>query len=643
MKKILIIVFLLFPIWIFSQTDLNEKSPSGSRKSLIINHDNDKPKAKIDQYRIISLQKDTTYLDTSLTIKSLYKFNFLRKDIFGLLPFANEGQTYNSLTFNAAPTSVLPEIGFNAKQFNFVSAQKVKYYSVATPLTDLYFKTVMEQGQTVEALIAINTSERLNFSVGFKGLRSLGKYINQLSSTGNFVFTTSYKTKNNRYVAHAHFTGQDFTNGENGGITTLTDFTSGSDDFKNRARLNVYLTDAKTILKGKRFFLDHTFNLVNQKDITLALHHQVNYENKFYNYNQATVPSTIGNSSVNRFGTSYLSHNINDDTNYNKLYNQVGLVFESNKIGKINVFIDDFRDNSYYNKILIINGNTISSVLKHKINSIGGQYSFKKNQWSGYFKFSNDMSQQRTSNTEGQLQYQLKDQNYLAVKIQNINKIPDNTYNLFQSSYLSYNWSNQFQNEKTKNLSLVAKTKWVDAQLQASILNDHLYFSNDSISSQIISPKQFQGTIQYYSLKLSRELKYKKWALDNTIMFQEVNQDQKILNLPSIITRNSLYFSDYYFKKALFLQTGVTVNYFSKYYANDYNPVVSEFFVQKQTKIGGYPNLDFFINGRIRQTRIFLIAEHFNASFSGYNYLTAPNYPYRDFMVRFGLVWNFFQ
>ncbi|HBK84363.1 MAG TPA: hypothetical protein DDZ41_12365, partial [Flavobacterium sp.] len=27
----------------------------------------------------------------------------------------------------------------------------------------------------------------------------------------------------------------------------------------------------------------------------------------------------------------------------------------------------------------------------------------------------------------------------------------------------------------------------------------------------------------------------------------------------------------------------------------------------------------------------------------GYNYYTAPNYPYRDFMVRFGLVWNFFQ
>jgi len=28
---------------------------------------------------------------------------------------------------------------------------------------------------------------------------------------------------------------------------------------------------------------------------------------------------------------------------------------------------------------------------------------------------------------------------------------------------------------------------------------------------------------------------------------------------------------------------------------------------------------------------------------SGYKYYTAPNYPYKDFTFRFGLVWNFFS
>ena len=75
---------------------------------------------------------------------------------------------------------------------------------------------------------------------------------------------------------------------------------------------------------------------------------------------------------------------------------------------------------------------------------------------------------------------------------------------------------------------------------------------------------------------------------------------------------------------------------------NDYSPLLAEFYVQNEKKYGGFKRFDFFINAKIRQTRIFLKAEHFNAPFTGYNYYAAPNYPYRDFVIRFGVVWNFF-
>ena len=91
------------------------------------------------------------------------------------------------------------------------------------------------------------------------------------------------------------------------------------------------------------------------------------------------------------------------------------------------------------------------------------------------------------------------------------------------------------------------------------------------------------------------------------------------------------------------MQTGVVFNYFTKYYGNDYNPVIGEFFVQDAKKIGGYPLFDLFVNARIRQTRFYLKAEHINALFSKSDYYSAPNNPYRDFVIRFGLVWNFFQ
>jgi hypothetical protein len=249
------------------------------------------------------------------------------------------------------------------------------------------------------------------------------------------------------------------------------------------------------------------------------------------------------------------------------------------------------------------------------------------------------------SNLDAKLHYKLNEKNEFIFQYQLISKIPDVTYTLFQSDFVAYNWSNNFKNEKINNFEATAKTQWLTASLQVSSLNDHLYFTNVSTidNQQLISPKQYENTINYLSIKASREFKWWKLALDNTILYQKVDQQDPILNVPQIVTRNSLYFTNYFFKKALYLQTGFTFNYFTSYYINDYNPVVAEAFVQNNTKVGDYPMLDFFINARIRQTRIFLKAEHFNSKMSGNNFLTAPNYPYRDFTIRFGLVWTFFQ
>ncbi len=298
MKIVFSALFLVFTLLVFSQQPVQEKPKRSLIKTEEQKAKEKAQKAPISSYKIVSLDRDTTFVDTSLTIKKEYEFNYLRKDNFGLLPFANEGHTYTTLQFGLVDASPYPEFGYKAKHFNYLEVNDVKYYSVATPLTEMYFKTVMQQGQSSDVFITLNTSERFNFSLAYKGLRSLGKYINQLSSNGNFTFTTSYNTKNKRYFLNLHFTGQDSENGENGGITTTTDFESKNPDYKERQRLEVYLTDAKTFMKGKRVFVDHNFR-INPKEGSnnLTLKHQFNYEYKFFEYNQATVASTVGDKS----------------------------------------------------------------------------------------------------------------------------------------------------------------------------------------------------------------------------------------------------------------------------------------------------------------------------------------------------------
>ena len=317
MNKYLVFLALFITTYSFSQRStlkgnaINmENKASNFTSSDTSNVKEVKPSIKL--YKIYNLQKDSTYADTSLTLQSEYKYNLLKKDIFGLLPFSNEGQTYNTLDFGFIKKTTQPNIGFTAKHFNYLETKDINYYSVPTPLTDLYFKTVMEQGQSLDAFITVNTKENLNFSVAYKGLRSLGKYVNYLTSSGNFRFTTSYFTKDKRYFLNTHFTGQDISNQENGGIINTDDFESGNTRFKDRNRIDVYFEDATSLLKGNRFFVDHSFKLSKTNPNSLMFTHQFEYEYKFFEFTQPTVSP--------RFGASY-ANNISNKTRYNQMYN----------------------------------------------------------------------------------------------------------------------------------------------------------------------------------------------------------------------------------------------------------------------------------------------------------------------------------
>lgn len=651
MRILFLLYFFITPIMLFSQNNSRGEEPKKSFADRLKGGPNAKAKdtskvATIDMYRFITLERDTTYLDTTLTIEREYSHNYLRRDLFGLLAFPNEGQAYNTLQYSLTQHTPFPEMGFKAKHFNFLEANQIRYASVATPVTELYFKSILGKGHSVDSFFAVNLSPNLNLSIAYKGLRSEGKYINELTSTGSFRFMMSYNTTSKRYLIKSHFTSQDALNEENGGITTPEDFESEDSKYANRQRLQVYLTDAESFLRAKRFFVDHIFR-VNPTAAANNLYvtHQFNFENKFYRYNQPTLLSSVGTESIYRFGNAIVTSDLSDQTHYNKMYNKAGLVYENTTLGKFQFFIDDFRSNFYYNRILILDEGVIPSTLSRNINNVGGQYEYWKNKWHGRFLLSKAISKQTISNIEAKLDYNLNDDFQFIFGYQNISKLPNDIYNLYQSEYENYNWSNNFANEKINVISGEAVTPWFNGSMQLATLTDHVYFENKSAdnSQQLISPNQFGGTIKYLSLKLSKEITFGKFALNNTVLYQKVDQSQAVLNVPDLVTRNTIYYSNYFFQNALFVQTGITFNYFTKYFANEYNPVIGEFFVQQQKQIGNYPNFDIFFNAKIQRTRVYVKAEHFNSAYTGNNFYSSPSYPFRDMAIRFGLIWNFFN
>jgi len=605
----------------------------------------------IDLFHKFSIERDSTQIDTSLTIQKEYLHNYQQKDLLGKVLFANEGQYYNELFFNSTDLDANPDFGFNGKQQNYYRLDDVFYYSVATPFSEIQYRSVMEQGQILNTTFSINTSENLNFSLGYRGLRSLGKYFNQLASNGNFWFSTHFSSKNKRYKLMAHYTGQDLLNQENGGIVNTAAFESGDAAFSDRTRFDVYLTNASSFFKGHRAFLNHSFKL-NQKNTNtdLALYHIFKHEYKFFEFNQNTMATTIGNVQFNRFGTSFVDANLRDQARFNNFQNQVGVRWADKKLGDFSVFIENNQFNYFFNKVLFLNGQIIPNSLSEDINSIGGNYQFAFGKFNLSSSLSKSISSQDIFDFNGSLDFKIDSLQYVRARIQSKRKLVDFQKRLFQSDYEGYNWFANFKNEKYNTLVLETKNRWFNGAIQLNNINDFTYFSNDAeavedtqLQQIIVSPKQYNKSISHLLIQANKEFFINKFGFDNSIIYQEVAQDDAILNVPKLIFRQSSYYSNHFFKKALYLQTGFTLNYFSSYYANDFNPIIGDFFVQNTMKVGDFPVLDVFLNAKIQTFRVFIKYEHINSLFTNSFYYAAPNQPFRDGMLRFGLTWDFFQ
>ena len=609
----------------------SEKDKTGKRKEYDIN-----------LYKIITHQRDSMVFDTTLTIQKDYKYNYLRKDDFELLPFSNLGQTYNSLAYSFNTPSSFPNMGMRAKHFNYDEVEDVKYFNVPTPTTELFFKTTMEQGQLLEAFITMNTSKRTNFSISYKGMRSLGKYQNILSSTGNFRLTANYRTKNDRYAIRGHFYSQDVLNNENGGLTdlALVDFETGVEEFTDRSRLSVQYQDAQNILVGKRYYFEHDYKILKQKDSlrdnNLRVGHTFNYETKYYIFDQT--------SQNEQFGDSYVSSALRDRSQLRKLFNQTSVSYRTKTFGDVKFKANHTKYDYYFNKILYQVGGIVPNRIEGDVISVGGEW---RHTIAGI-----QLKADILANVSGELggnyfngnaKYKLNDDIDLDASIVINSKAPNFNFIVNQSDYRDYNWRNDLENERTQSINFSLKSKkWLNADVSFTSLNNYTYFSGLTPDAQI-TPQQAPDAITYLKIKVGKEFRYGKFALNNTVMYQKVTQTGDVFNVPELVTRNTLYFTDKWFKKALFIQTGVTFNYFTEYFGNGYNPLLGEFYSQNQQKIGGFPRFDVFINAKVRRTRIYFKLEHLNSSFTGYNFFSAPNYPYRDFIVRFGLVWNFFS
>lgn len=208
----------------------------------------------------------------------------------------------------------------------------------------------------------------------------------------------------------------------------------------------------------------------------------------------------------------------------------------------------------------------------------------------------------------------------------------------FETQYCSnhFRWENDFHAATYLTMDLRGQYKTFLAGIKNTTINDYIYFDTDAKPSQhdgIVSISEVYGSLSYTLWR---------FQFEGFLCLNYVN-NQEVLHLPSFQSRLKISYSQPIFKKAATVQPSLTVQYFTKYYANAYMPALRTFHLQNDVMIGNYPFIDLALAINVKQADIFVQYSNMFLLTGNHNSFIAPHYPMRDSKIFFGINWRLFN
>ncbi|MEG0187401.1 MAG: putative porin [Algoriella sp.] len=657
MKKTIIGLFLLGTVIAQAQQDsvqqILKPLKGSSTNDSITNF-----KTKITDYKFWNNGQKPEKIDTTLKIKNYYTQNFIRRDAFGKLFFPNVGGVVTDLEYQDQPfsTSLLP----TGKKYNYYRTSDIKYYDVKTPYTEFIYENGVKEGNFLSSTFSHNINKQFNYTFHYRGLVSEGRYRNEKAQNNTFVFSSNYKTKNERFKLWWHYSAQNLKNNENGGIKDINDFILQDERRMTNVRnIEVNSQTAKSTFDARRIEMNASYGILkrmNAKDSTfynpIIIKNTISYEKQKFRYEDSSAVGDLYETEIlTRLGRS----NQKASTDFynvttagfqwtDRVQIEAGVKFQNLRVFSeeaLNYQIFDPKDPTVVLRT-VVNPKQIEENLVGIVGKVNFDWNEKLKLY-GNAEFLQSDNYKSVYNVDAVLDitpvngYTLSAGALIQAKIPSLNQI----YN--QSFFEDFNYAHQFETENTQKLFAKLNLEKVKTSVEGSLYNidNHVYLDQDLVY------KQLSDNVNYFKIKGINHLQFGKINLVSTVQYQKVTKNETYMPLPDFLIRETLYWQGELFNKKAQLQAGINATYFTKYNGMRYIPIINEFALQDPTsvqEIGGYPILDIFINFKVQNMRFYIRGEHINASFTKEpNYFAAPNVPYRDFKFQLGLKWNIFS
>lgn len=578
---------------------------------------------------------------------------------FHLYPLFRRGDPFAEAIGNTGLPVVSPRMvwrrplgvdaGFHAHDAYLYHHNSIPFYNPPFPFSSLEYVQGLGGEQQLHALHSQNIRGRVNLGADYRLLGSRGFYDRQMTNIDNLHLFAGVRTKSRRYGVLASFLLNDVENETNGGVAQ---FHRDNPDSLFSLPLKSQATMRNTTASMKQ----------NEKELTLYQH--LDFGKKF------SVPVSEGKDTslfypklrlFHRLAWGQMTYQYNDPEPDSGYYAHFFLRTDST--------FDSMRHITFQNSVGIELPRNRSQVARTtNYSPIAGKAWVKYSvdhlsQEGNAFYYSNTHAGLRLESQPGlslPLGFLVLGEGFLSgpmagdVQAYGIvsGKIRqsqvDATGSLMRRSpafiherYLGNHrrWDTTLLKETISLFSVSFRMLNQNLLVTASYQSNahQLYFDSTGNPAQAGAPTRVR------SLEARHIVRLRTLRFHNHILLQSAKPNT-VIDLPLWSSRHALYFEGSIFKKALFLQAGVDVRFHSAWYAPAFDPITTQFLVQRSRLVSSLPVTDIFLNMRVKKARVFLMVSDVTEGLvAPGGYFGVPGHPAGGRTFRFGVSWQFFD
>lgn len=525
-------------------------------------------------------------------------------------------------------------LGINGYDLYFPSSEGIRYYDTKSPFMDL--AVILGGGNRNKINFSFSRNVNPHWNLGFDIYRiTADKQVGleavtdrQIESVG-FILYTHYSNPEKPYQIAFSMNSLKHQVADIGGVDVEPD--AATPDFYLYEDSDLKLGDASTLDQRLRFHVYQQYNLTSGFEAYL----QSDFTTQKYRFSNSATGSGTEN-----FLDFFPEFNL-DSTATSELTDYSDFTLEGGLKGNIRGAFYRFY---LKQRSLIYN----PKYLLERTASETYAGTYLRFDWKDRFSVTGqgEISNEGAYNLIGSLR-----SDFAEISYQSQLALPNFLVQNYSGNH--HDWSNSFDLTFSNKLSANLDLKWnvFEIRPEVSFMTRSNMIVMDNNQQPLQLPKaifinRYGATVSmnvFRGLGMLGMHEGEYFRIENRgIVMSDSGEGDEYLRFPNFQYSGRLVWRGDWFQNAVPVELGFDVYFRSDFYANAYDPVLSQFYVQEELGLDAYTSVDFFLNMKIRNLRAYLKWVHINQQPND-GYMVTPYFPGQGSVFDLGIQWLFFD